>query len=83
MIILYFLGQAPGHFFKISANIRKVPLGRRVLIRNHQPALIPLFLLILVFSLSPLIKKVRKEGEGRLVDIMAQGVSSFWREGAD
>ena len=54
-----------------------------MLIRNHQPALIPLFLLILVFSLSPLIKKVRKEGEGRLVDIMAQGVGSFWREGAD
>ena len=54
-----------------------VLIGRRVLIKNHQPALIQ------VFSLSLLIKKVRKEEEGCLVDIMAQGVGSFWREGAD
>ena len=48
-----------------------------MLIKNHQPALIPLFLLIQVFSLSLLIKKVRKEEEGCLVDIMAQGVGTF------
>ena len=53
-----------------------------MLIKNHQPALIPLFLLIQVFSLSLLIKIVRKEEEGCLVDIMAQVVGTFSGEGA-